>query len=76
MYVGCTLNDVRCRVLVENGPDDRALKNDFVVGNIQDACIIGLDLLERWDAVGVVAARKLCTWFVTVELGGLDWPPV
>lgn len=25
---------------------NRALKNDFVVGNIQDTCIIGLNLLE------------------------------
>lgn len=45
-------------------------KEDFVVGNIQDACIIGLDLLEQWDTVVDMAAQKLRTRFGTVELGG------
>lgn len=117
--MGCSLDTVRCRALVDtgstvsliregllSGTDTKdngmcwtttitgktvwmaekkivrvavgnwALKHAFVMGNIQDACIIGVDLLEQWDAVVDVAARKFRTRLGTLEQDEPDWLPV
>lgn len=59
------------RVFVGTG----SLEHDFFIGRIQDSCIIGLDLIERWDAVVDVAARTLNTRFGTLELYEPEPPP-
>lgn len=46
---------------------NQAFSHTFYLGNIQDSCIIGLDL-ERWCVVVDIVASWLCTNFGTVTL--------
>lgn len=48
----------------------------FFMENIQDICIIGLDLLEKWGAVLDVAKGKLAVNFGVVSLCSPDWLPL
>lgn len=43
-------------------------KHDFFVANIQEMCIIGLDLLTQWDTMVDIAARQLRASFGVVAL--------